>query len=293
MSRVRLSSYCKVNLCLEILGRRDDGYHELSTIFQTVSLADYLTLQVGGRHIEIRVPGAGAPAGPDNLAWRAAEAYQRLRGWPDGLLIELDKRVPSGAGLGGGSSNAAALLNGLRMLDDQPPARAALLRLATELGSDVAFFLEGGTALGRGRGERLEALPLPGNCWFTLIRPELHISTAEAYGLLETGDFSDGARAEAMAEALRRGAGAEVIAKHIFNGFTRALVARWSQLGELTEALTNAGASAAAISGSGSAAFGLFADAESAHAAAQMLRNGDLWATVVEPTHRGFQVMDT
>lgn len=293
MPRVRLSSYCKVNLCLEILGRRDDGYHELSTIFQTVSLADYLTLQVGGRRLEIRVPGAGAPAGPDNLAWRAAEAYRHLRGWPDGLRIELHKRVPAGAGLGGGSSNAAAMLNGLGMLDDQPPDRAELLRLAAELGSDVAFFLEGGTALGRGRGERLQPLPTPGNCWLVLTRPELHISTAEAYGLLEAGDFSDGARAEAMAETLRRGTGGEAMAEHVFNGFTRALVARWPQLAALTEALTKAGALAPAISGSGSAAFGLFADAEGAGMAAQVLRDSDLWATVVKPTDRGSEVLGT
>jgi len=293
MPRVRLSSYCKVNLCLEILGRRDDGYHELSTVFQTVSLADYLALQVGGRRIQIEVPGAGAPAGPGNLAWRAAHAYQRLRGWPDGLRIELHKRVPASAGLGGGSSNAAAAVNGLAALDDGPPDRAELLRLAAELGSDVAFFLEGGTALGRGRGERLDPLPAPANCWLTLTRPDLHISTAEAYGLLEAGDFSDGARAEAMADALRRGAGTDGIAEHVFNGFTRPLTARWPQLAELTEALTNAGALAAAISGSGSAVFGLFADVESALTTANMLRDSDLWATVVEPTDRGFRVLGT
>jgi 4-diphosphocytidyl-2-C-methyl-D-erythritol kinase len=287
MSQVHIRSFCKVNLCLEILGRRDDGYHELSTVFQTVSLADELVLQVGGDGIELTVPGGGAPAGPENLCWRAAEAYQGLRGWPEGVRIELRKRVPAGAGLGGGSSNAAAVLNALAALDDQPPDRSELTRLAAELGSDVAFFIEGGTALGRGRGEQLEPLPALTSCWLVLARPELAISTVEAYGMLSKQDFTDGAGSEAMADALRRGEGPHSVAQHIHNGFTRTLAARWPELAELTEGLRCAGAVGAAISGSGSAVFGLFASADEARAAADGLRHEGLWSAVAEPTDRG------
>ena len=96
MSQVRIRSFCKVNLCLEILGRRDDGYHELSTVFQTVSLADELVLEIGGDGIELTVPGGGAPAGPENLCWRAAVAYQGVRGWPEGVSGSQRPGWPSG-----------------------------------------------------------------------------------------------------------------------------------------------------------------------------------------------------
>lgn len=284
MPELRMRCFCKVNLCLEVLGRRADGYHELRTVFQTVSLADELALEVPGSDIEVSVPGGGAPAGPDNLCWQAAAAYRRARGWPEGVRIELRKHVPAGAGLGGGSSNAAGVLTGLAALDRQPPAESELLCLAAELGSDVAFFVKGGTALGRGRGEQLQALPTLSDCWLVLARPDLAIPTAEAYALLAPQDFTEGARAEAMADVLRRGGSAVEAARHVYNSFTRPLVERWPQMAELTGSLARAGALAAAISGSGSAAFGLFTEAEAASAAAEELVAEGLWATVTRPT---------
>jgi 4-diphosphocytidyl-2-C-methyl-D-erythritol kinase len=277
-----MRSRCKINLCLEILGRRGDGFHELRTVFQTVSLADELTIEVGGDGIRVRAPEGGAPEGPENLCWQAAEAYRELRGWPDGASITLRKRVPSGAGLGGGSSNAAATLVALAELDEQPPAADELKRIAAKLGSDIAFFLEGGTALGSGRGEQIERLPAAEGLNIVLAMPDLHVSTGEAYGLLAPGDFTDGSRVERMAEAIRRGADASEIATHIHNGFRRAVTQRWSAVADALRAIDEAGAMRAEISGSGAACFGLFADETSAAKAAEELAGRGMWAVSAE-----------
>lgn len=277
-----MRSRCKINLCLEILGRRDDGFHELRTVFQTVSLADELTVEVGGDGIRVRVPEGGAPEGPENLCYQAAEEYREVRGWPEGAIITLRKRVPSGAGLGGGSSNAAATLVALAELDDDPPADDELKRIAAGLGSDVAFFAEGGTALGSGRGEKIERLPDVESLNIVLAMPDLHVSTPEAYGLLAPGDFTDGSRAEAMAKAIRRGADADELASHIHNGFRRAVTQRWPEVAETLLALDEAGAIRAEVSGSGAACFGLFADETSAAKAADELAGRGMWAVSAE-----------
>ena len=132
---MKLLAHCKVNLCLEVLGRRKDGYHDLATVFQTVSAADGLTVEIGGTDIRLAVGGGDAPAGPDNLCRRAAEAYRALRGWPDGVRIELIKRVPTAAGLGGGSSDAATVLMGLNKLWHLKYTAEKLQKLAIKLGS--------------------------------------------------------------------------------------------------------------------------------------------------------------
>lgn len=292
MPGISLRSFCKVNLCLEVLGRREDGYHELATVFQTVSLADTLTVVPTAGPDLLRVPRGGAPAGPDNLCLRAVRAYRNQRGWPPGVRLQLDKTVPAGAGLGGGSSNAAATLRALALLDDQPPSDQALHQIAATLGADVAFFLTGGTALGTGRGEKIERLPDLAGLPLVLARPRLSISTAEAYGMLSPEDFSDGARARAMAQAICEGAGIEGIAAHLHNAFTASLVRRWPEVAEVLEALRDAGAVRAEVSGSGSACFGLFPDADAAEAAALRLQVLGLWAVEVQSVNRGWEVVD-
>ncbi|MFM2090974.1 MAG: 4-diphosphocytidyl-2-C-methyl-D-erythritol kinase [Planctomycetota bacterium] len=153
-----LPAPAKINLVLEILGRREDGFHALETLFQTLELADEVALETAsGSGIDLAVEGADLSAGPDNLAWRAAAAYLERR--PVGRVrIRLVKRVPHGAGMGGGSSDAAAVLRGLARLDPAPPAPGELAAIALALGSDVPFFLVGGTAHALGRGELLTPL---------------------------------------------------------------------------------------------------------------------------------------
>ncbi|MFP4249416.1 MAG: 4-(cytidine 5'-diphospho)-2-C-methyl-D-erythritol kinase [Armatimonadota bacterium] len=286
-SSISLSAFCKVNLCLEITGRRDDGYHDLATVFQSVSLADAVTIEAREEPgLSVSVPDGGAPEGAANLCWQAAEAYQAERGWPGGVAVTLDKRVPSGAGLGGGSSDAAAVLRGLAELDRAPLSQSVLEEIARGLGADVPFFLTGGTAVATGRGDQITSLPDLPACRILLVRPDLEISTAEAFGMLSESDFTDGERASSMADAIAAGAAGEIPA-HVFNGFSRVLEERWPVLGELKRAMADHGAIAAEITGSGSAVFGIFDDHAAALASGEALAERGHWARLTEPVPCG------
>ncbi len=284
MSAVEVRACAKINLCLEVIGRRPDGYHELMTVFQVVSLHDDLRVEIREeRGIRIDVQGADVPPGRDNLAWRAARAYRRMRGWPEGASIRLSKRIPVGAGLGGGSADAAAVLKALYEVDPDERSQPDFHRLAAGLGADVPFCMMGGTAIGYGRGDELIYLPDLPHCWIALVKPELSVSTAEAYDMLERSDFTDGDRADGMADAIEREGDIEEISRYVHNAFARPLTERWPIFGELKARLRDAGALAAEITGSGSAVFGIFATESEAEAVVAELSADGLWACVVEP----------
>lgn len=183
--RVVVTAPCKLNLWLEITGKRPDGYHELFTIFHAIDLADRLTVvRTDGDAITLRTHGRPCPADPTNLVWKAAEALFARTRRRFGVAIDLEKRVPSGAGLGGGSSDAASMLVALDLLSDERQPAATLRECAAELGSDVPFFLLGGTAIARGRGESLQAVP-PSRAprgWFVVVFPRVEAPTAKVYG---------------------------------------------------------------------------------------------------------------
>jgi 4-diphosphocytidyl-2-C-methyl-D-erythritol kinase len=183
-----LPAPAKINLVLEILGRRDDGFHALETVFQTLELADEVAVEVRpGDGIALVVEGADLPTGPDNLAWRAAAAY--LARHPLGrVAIHLRKRVPHGAGLGGGSSDAAAVLRALARLDPDPLAPAELAAIALVLGSDVPFFLVGGTAHALGRGEELTPLPDAADQPVTILKPPAGCPTPAVFRALSDAE---------------------------------------------------------------------------------------------------------
>ncbi|MDX1631272.1 MAG: 4-(cytidine 5'-diphospho)-2-C-methyl-D-erythritol kinase [Thermoanaerobaculia bacterium] len=179
-----VSAFAKVNLHLQLVGRRPDGYHELRTLFQTIELADTLEIEVrDGRGVELEVEGSEIPSGPENLAARAATGYLERWGRGRGARIRLRKRIPVGAGLGGGSSDAAAVL---RELDDRigPAPPGELWGLARDLGADVPYFLLGGTAMGVGRGDELIPVPdlEPRTLW--IVVPPWKSPTEEVYGAL-------------------------------------------------------------------------------------------------------------
>lgn len=292
MPAITLRAFCKVNLCLEITGRRDDGYHDLATVFQNVSLHDAIKIETRDEpDIEVLVPEGGAPEGEANLCWQAAHLYREDRNWPRGALITLMKSVPSGAGLGGGSSDAAAVLTALSSLDEAPSGRSALARIAGRLGADVPFFLTGGTALATGRGDLIESLADLPACRIVLVRPDLQVSTAEAYGMLDERDFTGGERARAMAAAIADGDPGGIVG-NVHNGFARALEERWPVLARLKSALNEGGAVAAEITGSGSAVFGVFDDHAIAEAAGRALAEEGYWARLTEPVPCGTMVAE-
>lgn len=181
MQAVSLKAYAKINLALDVLRRREDGYHEIRSVVQTISLADDLRLILKDSP-EIQLVCTGdVPRDERNLAYRAARLLQEETQIPKGVRIELEKTIPVGAGLGGGSADAAAVVKGLNDLWELGLSEREMLRICARLGSDVPFCLLGGTALMQGRGEVVEPLPRLGELWLVLVRPRVQVSTAQVY----------------------------------------------------------------------------------------------------------------
>ena len=252
--RLVVNAAAKVNLALEVLSRRADGYHEIATVMQAVDLSDRLTLE-DAPTIEVRTSAADVPTDERNLAYRAAAALREAAKVERGVRITLDKRIPVAAGLGGGSTDAAAVLAGLNQLWRLHWTSARLEDLAIGLGMDVPFFLRGGAALGTGRGEQLTPIR-SAVLALVLVNPRFPVSTAEMYGRVTPAMYSDGRRACTVAGALAsRGAGR--VAASLYNGLEIAARGAYPQIAQMEAALTAAGALGAMMSGSGPTVFGV------------------------------------
>jgi 4-diphosphocytidyl-2-C-methyl-D-erythritol kinase len=263
---LRVHAFAKINLDLRVLGVRPNGYHELRTTFQSIALHDTLTFTPLADRSDPLVLACDDPACPvdrTNLVWRAAHAMWRAagrRGDPSGLGVRLVKRIPLQAGLGGGSSDAAAALRACAALwrvDD-----AAVRRAAVRLGADVPYFLEGGTALGLGRGDRLLPLADRAASWVVLVLPAFGVSTKDAYGWL---DAQRAGRAGLETMSGRAGRAGKAGAA---NDLEAPVAAHHPEIRRIVRALERAGSLSAAMSGSGSAVFGLFKARQAAESAA-------------------------
>jgi len=255
-------SPCKINLLLNVLGERADGFHELETVLHPVPVFDCLEFERAGRGVELACSLAMLPAGRSNLVHRAATAFLAAAGINEGVRIRLDKQVPLAAGLGGGSSNAAATLLGLNDLFARPLRLAALGELAAGLGSDVPFFLQARPALATGRGERIEPLdffPALRGVWALLVHPGFGIETGWAYQALArfpTALHGQPGRAARLIERLS--AGDLAAASGLFyNALERPALAKYPILALYQEFLRAEGALATLMSGSGSTTFAL------------------------------------
>jgi 4-diphosphocytidyl-2-C-methyl-D-erythritol kinase len=252
--RLGLMAPAKINWTLEVLGPRSDGFHNVKTILQTIDLFDSLELETAAELI-LEARGEGLPPPGENLVTRAACLLQERTGYRGGARMRLTKTIPVAAGLGGGSSDAAAALRGLDRLWGLALPHERLVELAAEVGSDVPFFLRGGTALAEARGERITPLPdAPGTAILVVV-PALSIpqKTQRMYSLLGSKDYGDGAPSDRFADALRQGRPLkdgdmyDVFGCLAFQGF--------SELHTCRQALIQAGASAVHLAGSGPALF--------------------------------------
>ena len=264
---MRLRAFAKINLDLRVLNKRPDGYHELRTIFQTISLAD--EIGIAFEHApRTAVTIEGDVAIEDNLMARAAHLVLNESGITGTVRCELRKRIPMGAGLGGGSSDAAAILRALPQLADVRIPFGRLHELAAQLGSDVPFFLQGGTAVGIGRGEEVYPLPNAPDVFGILVAPEIHVSTVEAYRALSV-------RLDPAQSAAKREQFAEIVwamdLRRAQNDFECAVFERHPEIRTIRETLAGAGALLARMTGSGSAVFGLFQNSGHAEDAALAL----------------------
>jgi len=284
LQEIKIRAYAKVNLTLEVKGRRTDGYHEISTIFQSIDLHDTVFL-IPGRGIELEVRGRGGPEGPANLAYRAASLLQGKYPFP-GVRIILEKRIPLAAGLAGGSADAAAVLVGLNYLWDLGLTAGALASIGAELGSDVPFCVLGGTALGRGRGERLTLLPSPPPLWLVLVKPPFGVSTAAAYRAWDDGLASgwegDRPREEEAVAALMTGDRKGLVGAlgNALEGVTSRL---HPEVAAIKEKLMSLGAEKVVMCGSGPTLFGVAPAREEAERMAAVLR-GEYPETLVART---------
>ena len=251
--RLVVLAAAKVNLALEVLGERADGYHEIATVLQTVDLSDRVVLEEAPG-LELRTSTSDVPADERNLAMRAAAALRDAAGVTRGARITLEKRIPVAAGLGGGSTDAAAVLLGLNRLWRLRWPVAKLADVAVALGMDVPFFLRGGVALGTGRGEQLEPLH-GGTLALVLVNPGFGVSTAEMYGRVTPAMLTDGARCRRVVEALRQRR-VERVAASLYNGLEGA-AAPHPEIARMKAALLAAGALGAQMSGSGPTVFGV------------------------------------
>jgi 4-diphosphocytidyl-2-C-methyl-D-erythritol kinase len=271
MKSVRVPAYAKVNLRLEVLGRRADGYHELRTIFQAISLHDVLALETMREPgIDLRIAGnselAGEP-GKDNLVYRAIEELGREIDFRQGVRAVLTKRIPVGRGLGGGSSDAAAALLGLLRLAAKRVEPARLLEIASGLGADVPFFLQGGRAFGIGRGDEIYPLPdVPRRALLVISPHEIAVPTKDAYQwlseeLTNKEDPTKLMRFCALCWSPQRGA--------LSNDFEAAVFPRYPRLAAIKRELLQQGAAEASLAGSGSAVFGVYQHPAKARRAAR------------------------
>jgi 4-diphosphocytidyl-2-C-methyl-D-erythritol kinase len=253
---VRVRAYAKLNLFLRVIGRRADGYHEVETLYHGISLADELEVAPGSDGVTLWTRGGpgGLPPGDENLVVRAAHRL-RARCRAQGARIGLHKHIPVGAGLGGGSADAAAALAALNELWSCGLGAADLSALAAELGSDVPFCLVGGSALGTGRGELLRTLDAPTALWFVLGISTRPLMTADVYRLWRASRAPQEGLS-AIVAALRSG-DARAVAAHVHNDLEDVVMELRPELGAKRRALEEAGALAACVSGSGPTLFAL------------------------------------
>ena len=271
MERYAQAAPAKVNLALDILGRRPDGYHEMRMVMQTVSLWDTVTLEEGGEGFTLSVRGMDLPPGK-TLEQRAAEAFFTAIGRPaPPLRAALEKRTPAYAGLGGGSADVAALLRLLRERYAPAMPREALEAVGGQIGSDMPFCVRGGTALAEGRGEVLTDLPPLPECRFVLCKPDFGLPTGPMFARLRLDGSLPRPDVEGMVSALRRG-DLEGAASRVGNVFESVLEPpERREIEGIKETLLRHGALAAAMSGSGPAVFGLFPpEAETNRALAEL-----------------------
>lgn len=253
----------KVNLYLRVVGRRPDGYHEIVTVMQPLTLADILTVTLAGAGISLRCDRPDLPTGADNLVWRAARQFQEETGLAPGVSLSLSKRIPVAAGLGGGSSDAAGALLALNELAGKPLPPGDLHRLASRLGADVPFFLAREPAVGRGTGTRLSPVTLL-PYWYLLVNPGVPLSTRWVYDNLDLAGLQGPPAAEAWDP--------EHPETWVRNDLGTVALKRFPELAELLAGLHDAGAWCQGISGSGPTLFGLFSTREAAHEAGLRLR---------------------
>ena len=273
MKTVHEKAYAKLNISLDVGKRREDGFHEMTMVMQSISLADAVTVTLNDTgKVRARTSLPFIPGDERNLAVKAALCYLEAIGRQgQGALIEIQKAVPVGAGMGGGSSDAAAVLRAMNALFGHALSTSELEQLSCSVGSDVAFCVAGGTALATGRGEKLEALPALPDCAFVVCKPEFSISTPELFRKLDQMPLRRHPDTAGLLSAIREGQLGQVC-RRMYNVFEDVDDRRMRTVADIKSRLLDAGALGAVMTGTGSAVFGVFAPGQALEGVCAPLR---------------------
>ena len=274
MTTLYEGAYAKLNLTLDVLGKREDGYHDLQSVMQTISIRDDIEIDVGtGKDWVLKCTKDGIPTDETNLAWKAARVFfDTIKKDPDGLEIRITKRIPSGAGLAGGSADAAAVLRALNRHYGSPLSILALAELGASVGSDVPFCTVCGTAMVEGRGERLRKLPDMPDCVFVVCKPDFSVSTPELYRKIDETEIAKRPDNQAMESALLAGDLGK-IAENLCNVFDPVVTAEHLELNYIKSIFNSYGSVGQQMTGSGSAVFAIVSDFEFAAVICNMLKD--------------------
>ena len=273
MTTLYEGAFAKINLTLDVLGKREDGYHDLQSVMQTISVRDDVEIDIGtGKPWKLLCSMDGIPCDERNLAWKAAKVFfETIKKDPDGLEIRITKRIPTEAGLGGGSADAAAVLRALNKHYDNPFSIFALAELGAQVGSDVPFCVVCGTAMVEGRGERLRVLPDMPECVFVVCKPDFSVSTPELYKKIDEVAIAKRPDNRAMESALLAGDLAKV-AENLCNVFDPIVTEEHLELNYIKSIFNSYGAVGFQMTGSGSACFAIMASFEHAAVVCNMLK---------------------
>lgn len=279
--QIQLKSPAKVNLFLEVVGKRSDGYHELETIFQEIDLCDEITIRgLREEHIEISSDSVDIPQDERNLAYRAASLFFQETGIRPGVHIHISKKIPVAAGLGGGSSNAATTLRGLQKFFERELREQVCFKLARSLGADVPFFLKGGTAKGVGIGDILEPLVRKESFSLVLVNPGFEVQTAQIYQQLKLG-YKVNSGAKDVIRALREGDVGQLGAS-LFNRLEDVVLPRFSRLFEIKQQLRERGVLGVLLSGSGPTLYAILRDYDEAERVKNNLADLNYWTATCQ-----------
>lgn len=284
MTTLYEGAFAKLNLTLDVLGKRPDGYHDIKSIMQTVSIRDDIEIDIGtGKPWRLICDMEGIPTDEKNLAWKAAKVYfDAVQKDPEGLEIRILKRIPSEAGMGGGSADAAAVLRALNRHYGDPLSILALAELGAQVGSDVPFCVLCGTAMCEGRGEKLRKLPDLPDCFFVVCKPDFSVSTPELYKRIDEKEIARRPNHQAMESALLAGDLGKV-AENIWNVFDPLVTQEHLELNYIKSIFTSYGAVAHQMTGSGSAVYAIVDNFEYAAVICNMLRENYPQVFIAKP----------
>ena len=273
MTTLYEGAFAKLNLTLDVLGKREDGYHDLQSVMQTISVRDDIEIDIGtGKPWCLKCDKEGIPCDERNLAWKAAKIYfDTLKKDPDGIEIRITKRIPVEAGMGGGSADAAAVLRALNRHYGEPLSIGALAELGAQVGSDVPFCVICGTAMVEGRGERLRRLADMPDCIFVVVKPEFSVSTPELYRKIDEVSIAKRPNNQLMESALLSG-DLEKVAHNLCNVFDPVVTQDHLELNYIKSVFHQYGAIGYQMTGSGSAVFAIVSEFEIAAVICSMLK---------------------